>query len=171
MDGLPPILETCRALLNEQTPLAADCGQLCRGACCHSLPGEETGMLLFPGEEAAYQDKPGWQVKPCADGLLVICPGVCDRTERPLSCRLFPLLPVVRPDGVKVTVDARSKAVCPLARSSCSGMQPNFVQAVRTCGQLLCEDEEQRAFLMHLTALHDEWKALQSTFSGRDAHV
>lgn len=38
-----------RELLGDLTPLKTDCGRLCGGAW---LPGDEqTGMLLFPGEE------------------------------------------------------------------------------------------------------------------------
>ena len=40
-----------RALLENLTPLRTDCGKVCGSACCKSLDAEETGMLLFPGEE------------------------------------------------------------------------------------------------------------------------
>ena len=49
MDGA---LFAARKILEEVTPLKADCGRVCGAACCASLEGEETGMLLFPGEEA-----------------------------------------------------------------------------------------------------------------------
>ena len=171
MQGLLPILQACRALIGSATPLQDDCGRLCGCACCQSLPGDETGMLLFPGEEEFYRNLPGWQVKPCETGLMVICPGACRRDERPLACMLFPLLPLLREDGIKVAMDARSRAVCPLARWGVSGLRQDFAASVRACGELLSRDATQRAFLLRLTEQHDELKALQSTFGGRNAHV
>ncbi len=50
-------LFAARSLLEEVTPLKSDCGRICGAACCASLEGEETGMLLFPGEEALYRGK------------------------------------------------------------------------------------------------------------------
>ncbi len=47
---LPESLVAARKLLEEITPLQTDCGLVCGGACCQTHPGEETGMLLFPGE-------------------------------------------------------------------------------------------------------------------------
>ncbi len=47
-------LEKAREILAEVTPLKTDCGKVCGARCCRSLEGEETGMLLFPGEEAYY---------------------------------------------------------------------------------------------------------------------
>ena len=49
MSSLNTVL-AARDLLRELTPLKTDCGRLCGGACCEG--DEETGMLLFPGEDA-----------------------------------------------------------------------------------------------------------------------
>ena len=161
---LPESLRRARELFSELTPLSSDCGRLCGGACCQSLPGETTGMLLFPGEEAYYADKAEYALLPCALGTLLVCSGRCKREDRPLSCRLFPLLPVLRPDGVKVATDLRARPVCPLARQGRDALLPEFVQAVREAGRLLAGDETQRPFLEKLTAQQDELKALQRSF-------
>ena len=106
-----------REKLKNVTPLKKDCGRICGARCCRSLDGEETGMLLFPGEAEAYAGLEGWEVRETARGSLLLCPGTCSREERPLSCRLFPLLPLIGGDGsVRVVTDLRAKAVCPLAR-------------------------------------------------------
>ncbi|MCH5287118.1 MAG: hypothetical protein J1E43_06830 [Christensenellaceae bacterium] len=157
-------LGQAREILRDVTPLRVDCGQICGGACCRSLPGERTGMLLFPGEEAYYQGKPGYELLETATGPLVVCAGSCDRGERPLSCRLFPLLPVLRAEGVKVAMDARARAVCPLAAQGVRGLSDAFVEAVRQAGQALMEDETQQAFLRRLTEEQDELRALQRRF-------
>ena len=52
---LPESLVAARKLLEEITPLQTDCGLVCGGACCQTHPGEETGMLLFPGEAEMYR--------------------------------------------------------------------------------------------------------------------
>ena len=44
------------------------------------------------------------------------------------------------------------------------------MQAVRQVGNILCEDEEQRDFLLGLTRQQDELRALRRQFGG-DSHV
>lgn len=157
----------CRELLDQLTPLKTDCGQLCLGACCQSQQGEETGMLLFAGEDAYYRNVPGYHLRDTAMGPMLVCSGTCQRANRPLSCRIFPLLPVVRGGEIKIAMDARAKAVCPLHRQGVSALHQPFVEAVRTCGQLLYADEQHRPLLERLTREHDELKALQRAFAGR----
>ena len=123
-----------------------------------------TGMLLFPGEEKYYEGREGYRMTKTDHGMLLTCSGRCNRADRPLSCRLFPLLPLLRADGVKVATDLRAKAVCPLSRQGKDALAPEFVAAVRQVGRILAEDEAQRAFLMKLTAQQDELKALRNQF-------
>lgn len=163
---LPAAVKQARDILEQVTPLYTDCGKLCQGLCCRPMEGENTGMLLFPGEEDFYDGLPGYTVRRVPAGMLLTCSGACSRDERPLSCRLFPLLPVLREDGVKVAMDLRAKLVCPLARQGKSGLAPEFVAAVRAAGQALAEDPKQRAFLLHLTRQQDDLRALQKQFGG-----
>jgi len=124
-------------------------------------------MLLFPGEEEAYAGREGWTIRETAMGPMVICPGTCAREERPLACRLFPLLPVAGADGeVRAAVDLRAKAVCPLARQGKSAMDPDFTEAVREAGSLLAEDKEQAAFLRRLAEEQEELKRLRRALGG-----
>ena len=90
---LPEVIAQARALFDDLTPLRTDCGLVCGGACCRPLEGEETGMLLLPGEEEYYAGRGDYRVTDAAQGKLLICSGRCEREDRPLSCRLFPLLP------------------------------------------------------------------------------
>ncbi|MBQ8556804.1 MAG: hypothetical protein IJ438_13175 [Clostridia bacterium] len=167
---LPETIKQARDMLRDVTPLRTDCGMTCGGACCMSLPGEMTGMLLFPGEEAYYVGREGYAMTDTGHGMLLTCDGQCSREDRPLSCRLFPLLPLLRADGVKVATDLRARAVCPLAKQGKDALLPEFVAAVRRAGQLLVQDEAQAAFLLRLTRNQDELKALRKQFR-RDAHV
>ena len=159
-------LKKARALLAEVTPLKTDCGKVCGARCCRSLEGEETGMLLFPGEEEDYLERPEWKLRETPSGILAVCPGTCGRAERPLACRIFPLLPVIRDGAVKVAADQRARAVCPLLRQGIRGMDPAFTEAVREAGKLLAEDPEQRKFLERLTEEQDELKALREKLGG-----
>lgn len=159
-------LRKAREMTAEVTPLKTDCGKVCGARCCRSLEEEETGMLLFPGEEEAYRGKPGWVVRETGAGALVICPGECDRAERPLACRIFPLLPVIREGNVRVAADQRAWAVCPLLRQGIRGMDPAFTDAVREAGKTLAEDPRQRAFLEKLTEEQDELKTLRARLGG-----
>ena len=123
-------------------------------------------MLLFPGEEESYLEDPAWKLRETKSGILAVCPGRCSRKERPLACRIFPLLPVIRDGKVKAAADERARAVCPLLRQGLQGMDPAFREAVREAGRLLAEDPEQREFLEMLTEEQDELKALREKLGG-----
>lgn len=124
-------------------------------------------MLLFPGEEELYTGKDGWTIRDTAAGPMVICPGECDREERPLACRMFPLLPLTGADGeIRAVTDLRAKAVCPLARQGRSAMDPVFTEAVREAGRLLAGEEEQAAFLARLKEEQEELKRLRRALGG-----
>ena len=97
---------------------------------------------------------------------MVICPGSCAREERPLACRLFPLLPVIREGKIRAATDLRAKAVCPLARQGIRAVDPAFADAVRTAGRILAADEKQRRFLEILTAEQDELRQLRDRLGG-----
>ena len=158
-------LSAAREKLNRLTPLKKDCGRVCGARCCRPLEGEETGMLLFPGEAEAYAGKPGWTVLSTARGDLVLCPGTCDRAERPLSCRLFPLLPLIGDGGeIRVATDLRARAACPLARQGKSAMDPAFISAVREAGEILAQSGEQSAFLEQLTEEQQQLKEVMAQF-------
>lgn len=162
MDGA---VSAAREILNQVTPLKRDCGRVCGARCCRSLEGDETGMLLFPGEAEAYAGKPGWKIRKTAQGDLLLCSGSCDREERPLSCRLFPLLPLIGDGGeIRVVTDRRARAVCPLAMQGKSAMDPAFIDAVRRAGEVLAAEDEQAVFLDMLEEEQEELKELRKQF-------
>lgn len=157
MDSFSAVLRA-RALLEAPTPLKEDCGRLCAGACCHGDAG--TGMLLFPGEEALYADCAFGRIVPASfslggrPALLFVCRGHCPRTERPLSCRLFPLfLAFTRGGGTKVRMDTRAASVCPLYPSGAGGLSGAFLEAARQAYDVLLQDETCSAYL------HDLYRA------------
>ena len=158
-------VSAAREKLKNVTPLKKDCGRVCNAACCRPLEGEETGMLLFPGEAEAYTDREDWKIRHTAQGELVVCPGSCNREERPLSCRLFPLLPLIGDSGeIRVVVDLRARAVCPLAGQGKSAMDPAFIEAVREAGEILAQSDEQAMFLDMLEEEQAELKELRTKF-------
>lgn len=161
------VLWTAREKLKDVTPLKRDCGRVCGARCCDPLEGEETGMLLFPGEEACYAGQPGWALRDTAMGWMAVCSGRCDRAERPLACRMFPLLPVPDRDGkVRALVDLRARAVCPLARQGIEAMDPAFIGAVKEAGECLMADAEQAAFLEALAGEQEELRQLRIRLGG-----
>ena len=148
-----------RKLLDSVTPLKTDCGRTCDGACCQPDEDGQGGMLLFPGEDALYADMPkGFSIRKddaVLPGLkLLTCEGTCNREDRPLSCRLFPMLPT--PTGAKM--DRRAWAVCPLMASGKRGLNPDFVQAVKDAGAILYACPEHAAFLDALHAYNERLK-------------
>ena len=48
-------------ILDNVTPLREDCGKLCSGECCKG--DDDTGMLLFPGEEKFFEGNSDFEIK------------------------------------------------------------------------------------------------------------
>lgn len=121
-------------------------------------------MLLFPGErELLAGHFPETAFHPTEDGgWLLVCDGGCNRRYRPLSCRIFPLFPVLEQDGrVRVAIDPRAPRVCPLARFSERVIfRREFVRTVRRVGRLLAADDACRRFLQEQTIQLQEWGRL-----------
>lgn len=156
-------------LFDNITPVPADCGKLCNKACCH---GEDSGMYLFPGEKKVFDLlTPDWikiadtdfkytynnqeKVLPIA-----FCKGRCDRFERPLACRIFPLAPHLDENGkLEVIIDPRAKAVCPLSKSlALDEYDPRFVRNVYKTFSLLMKNREFRNFMDIYSAYLDDFR-------------
>lgn len=158
MEALEAVL-FCREILEDVTPLRQDCGRFCGGACCQSDEDDQGGMLLFPGEEALYDPLPdGFFISrddSVKEGLLLLtCDGECDRSMRPLSCRLFPMLPTRK--GAKM--DWRAWAVCPLMEHGKAGLSLDFVNAVKKAGEILYSCPAHAEFLDALHAYNEQLK-------------
>lgn len=150
-------LRKAREALKDATPLLRDCGGLCGRACC--LPDTEGrgGMLLFPGEEAFCGDMPeGFDLKSDLslgeEGLLLVCRGTCERDQRPLACRIFPLAFGEREGRPEVFLDPRAWPLCPLIPSGMEGLSDSYVEAARKAAGILWEDKALRAFIIRQQA-------------------
>ena len=151
------VLKSCYSVLRRITPLNFDCGKICNGKCCKG--DEKTGMLLFPGEENLID--PNINVIETEDGnMLAVCNGTCDRNRRPLSCRIYPLFPVVtEEDGVKVCFDYR--ADCPLYISKPEyKFNKRFIKGVRRVGKYLLLNNETKDFYLELSDACNEYYEL-----------
>ena len=141
------VILTCYSLLRKETPLKEDCGRICNGKCCKG--DENTGMIIFPGEEKFLDEN--IKIKETKEGVkIAVCNGTCDRNKRPLSCRIYPLFPlVVSEDGeerIRVIYDPRATASCPLCAHKAK-LDRRFVRAVRRAGKYLLLDEQTAAHL------------------------
>lgn len=148
----------------DTTPLCVDCGKLCGGACCESDDNEETGMYLFPGEEKLFINNPDFKIidseffygKDCAK--ILICKGTCNRSERPLSCRIFPIIPYIKGNDFDLIFDPRAKSVCPLlSLSDINELDEVFIKKTKSVIKLLLKFEKTRAFLKALTDILDDY--------------
>lgn len=147
--------------LESITPLKVDCGKLCNNACCE-VSEEITGMYLFPFEEVMYSPMPKWGKIYDTDFVteggreidLFTCDGYCDREKRPLSCRIFPLIPYVKGKEMKIVIDPRGREMCPLAKTmKAEELDARFVKAVGKVMKKCMMVKECRDFL---TSLSDE---------------
>ncbi len=145
-------------LFDNSTPVKGDCGKLCGAMCCQ---GEDTGMYLFPGEKKVYNLlEPDWieieksDFKYIYEGKekhlnIAFCKGECDRFQRPLACRIFPLTPILDEGGkLDIIVDPRSKSICPLGKTfTLEDFEPVFVKNVKKTFTVLCKNKEFITFM------------------------
>ena len=153
------VIRSCYSVLRRTTPLDFDCGKICNGKCCKG--DEKTGMLLFPGEEELID--PDINVIETQSGdKLAVCGGTCDRNRRPLSCRIYPLFPVVvneeGEERVNICFDYR--ADCPLSTNSDYEFDKGFIKAVRRVGKYLLLNEETKEFYLELSDACNEYYEL-----------
>jgi len=149
-------------MLNNSTPLKADCGLICNSKCCKG--DDEFGMLLYPGEKEYLADKGsnltinektfyGTSV------YFAICKGICSRNLRPLSCRIYPLVPHINIDN-KLTIieDPRAKYICPLLFER-DNLKINtfFKRNVHDAFYLMFQDLEIKTFLKIFSKVLDEY--------------
>lgn len=159
--------------LDELTPLPFDCGSLCGKLCCQSSAEEENGMYLFPGEETLFQNKSGFFITNSsltyANGKVVkllCCTEPCQRDARPLSCRIFPLVPYFRRgSAVRVIADPRA-TVCPLTHAIAKPyIERQFRLEVWKAMRLLSGISDCADFLEVLTDVLDDTIALKGSLS------
>ena len=149
-------------LFENCTPLKADCGRACNGACCTDEGGE--GMLLYPGEQVMLREADFLTLTDSVftvDGKSVpiaLCKGSCERTLRPLACRIFPLFPYVKPGSRPVIImDPRANAVCPIARvMKPKDLEKPFVRRVTLAAKLLYQFPQTRKFMEEQSKLLDD---------------
>ena len=151
----------------DTTPTPFDCGRLCNKACCgdSGTDDDEAGMYLFPGEKALFLNHPNFKVvssdfcygKKNAD--IVVCKGPCARDSRPLSCRIFPLIPYFRQSsGLHLIQDPRAFAMCPLAtKEAFPFLDSTFINKTESVFRLLLNFHEVRIFLEGLTDILDDY--------------
>lgn len=148
----------------DSTPLLVDCGKLCNGACCESADDEETGMYLFPGEEKLFENNPDFKIVSSEfeyagkSANILICKGTCNRDLRPLSCRIFPLIPYIKDDKFELIFDPRATSVCPLVDlTDFSQLDHNFIKKTKCVIDLLMKFKETKLFLEGLTDIVDDF--------------
>ena len=140
-------------LLEDVTPMPSDCGALCGGVCCKGGRGD--GMLLFPGEKEYFDGKAGFTVihddRYGCDAA--VCSGFCDRSERPLSCRIFPYQFYVSGSGkVTVAADVRALGHCPLTEPD-TAVSRTFLRRLRMCAKIVENDGILYGFVARISAL------------------
>lgn len=159
--------------LEDPTPLMGDCGMLCDKKCCAGT--DQDGMLLFPGEEFLYEDmdsswfqiidshivlSDGYKIK------LLVCGGECPREYRPLSCRIFPIMPYINDDGrAEFRLDLRSLGICPVVFNPRENpVEEEFIEALYHAFPPLLKDDAVVEFIEILSRQYDETAAFLSKF-------
>ncbi len=155
-------------LFDNCTPVEkADCGKLCQKACCQG----DGGMLLFPGEYDVYKLlEPNWAKIDKTDMTysfggrrytvpILFCSGECDRYQRPLSCRIFPLTPYFDGNKTEIITDPRAKGVCPMAKAFyLDDYDTTFIRNVRRTFNLLMKNNRFREFIKVYSDYLDTFK-------------
>lgn len=146
-------------ILGDLTPLKTDCGKMCSSACCKG----DGGMYLFPGEYELLKDVNGFRFeKKILDGYgevyFMTCNDTCDRTIRPLSCRIFPLVAKFIDGKLFVRLDARGRSVCPLTQKSILSLDKEFLEAVKKVLIMLCEDDRVSQYLNAVSKMEEKYR-------------
>ena len=159
--------------LDAVTPLMGDCGSLCDKKCCSGT--DQDGMLLFPGEEFLYENMDGswFQIQnsniTLSDGHIVkllVCRGECPRENRPLSCRIFPIIPYLKSDGrLEFRLDLRSLGICPVVYSPRENpVEEEFIEALYRAFPPMLKDDTIIEFIEMLSRQYDETAAFLAKF-------
>ena len=147
--------------IGDCTPMKSDCGALCGAACCRPDGDGQGGVCLLPGEVELLGAAPWCAVAHEArmDAPMILCQGPCERSLRPFLCRVFPLCPALGRDGRwTVRMDARARAVCPLARAGLRGLDPDFVRGAVRAVRILAGDAQIEAFLRRWSEIEAEFR-------------
>lgn len=156
-------------LFDHITPVAVDCGELCQKACCK---GDDSGMYLFPGERSVYELlRPDWVRIEKSDFTythggksynvpIAMCNGNCDRYQRPLACRIFPLTPYLTADKkLEIIIDPRAKSICPMAKGFfLEDFDDKFVRNIKKAFTLLMKNKHFSDFMVDYSAYIDSFK-------------
>ena len=142
------VILKCYKILENETPLVFDCGKICNGKCCKG--DENTGMILFPGEENLIDSN--IKIKISQNGeKIAVCNGSCDRNKRPLSCRIYPFFPLIKEfkgrRRVKIIFDLR--ADCPLINDEYE-YNKEFLRRLKRVGKTLLNNEETKKMYLEL---------------------
>lgn len=157
-------LKEAYALLERATPLGfTDCGGLCAARCCTQATGDS--MELFPHEKELFEEADGFEI---IDGEIPLlkCTGSCERSARPLACRIYPLFPLVDGENIRVIYDPRATASCPLCNEK-ARLDRRFVRAVRRAGKYLLRDEEGANYLRKTSEYLMELIQLEAKLTGK----
>ena len=155
-------------LFDKVTPLAIDCGLLCGSHCCK---GDDSGMFLFPGEDEVYKLlSPDWISISDSDLTysyegntfktpIAMCKGKCNRFERPLACRIFPLTPYIdKEENLKIIIDPRAKGICRLAQGfELDDFDKSFVKNTQRAFRLLIKNRKIFEFMKEYSKYLDEF--------------
>lgn len=156
-------------LFDDATPIKFDCGRLCSKACCK---GDDGGMYLFPMEKQVFDlVKPSWARIEESDFTyeykgktknvpILFCNGDCDRYQRPLACRIFPLTPYLDKDGkLEIIVDPRAKSVCPLSHElDADEFDYKYVKSIKKAFALLMKNDEFKTYMRAYSEYIDEYR-------------
>lgn len=152
MDSKSACIKKAYEYLSYNTPVSFDCGKICNKKCCKG--NDNDGMLLFPGEEEIFRENENFEIyyDDRYESLAVICKGPCNRTERPLSCRIFPYFIYFDEKNGKFSAapDIRALDFCPLLSEKYE-IDRKFMRALRIASAKICENNEISEFLIKIT--------------------
>lgn len=161
MNSKSACIKKAYEFLENVTPVKYDCGKICDKKCCKG--NDNDGMLLFPGEEEFFRESESFEVY--YDGryesLAVRCKGPCNRSERPLSCRIFPYLIYedVKNSKFAVAPDIRALDFCPLI-SEKYDFDRKFLRALRIASAKLTVNAEIAEFIRKITGKLTDFNGL-----------
>ena len=150
-------------LLDKATPVPFDCGKICGAACCQQNEELDMVIILMPGEERMINRKEDWLhiteedrkdydlPESWGDRVMIArCDGPenCRRVERPIQCRIFPMMAVVDSDGEVEIVenDFALPYICPIIEEEAE-ISEEFMAVAKDAFEELIKDQRVRDLL------------------------
>ena len=121
---------------------------------------EDAGSDWYEIKDSNILLESGYAIK------LLVCQGFCPREMRPLSCRIFPLIPYINESGrVEFRLDLRSLGICTIVYDPRENtVEEEFIETLYSAFPPLLKNDDAIEFIEILSRQYDETASFLEKF-------